>query len=113
MSGRDDDFAGLLVAGAIVGVGAALLGAAYVYQTNEERRHAFVQRLADLLESANLSVVAATFGRGPANRPFWNVTLHTPYDGVRVVRVDLAADTEPYGPETCEIVADRVAAVAA
>ena len=101
---KDDDFVWLLGAG-IVGVGLAM-----AYQNSEQRREAFLERLAKGLHAHGLAYASATFGRAAGNLPVWRVTLHPPDGGVRTQRVQLPAGTEPYADATCDEVIARVVA---
>lgn len=83
---------------------------AMTYQNNEQRRQAFLERLAAGLRAHELAYASATFGRAAGNQPVWRVTLHTPDGGVRTHRVLLADGTEPYADTTCDQVVARVAA---
>lgn len=83
------------------------------YQNNEQRREAFLERLAASLREHGLVYASATFGRAAGNQPVWRVTLHTRDGGVRTHRVLLAKGTEPYAETTCnQVVACVVADVA-
>lgn len=86
---------------------------AMAYQDNEQRREAFLERLAARLRAHGLAYVSATFGRAAGNQPVWRVTLRTPDGGVRTHRVLLAQGTEPYADTTCDQVVTRVATGAA
>lgn len=99
-----------------MGIGVATFGLGVLVmavQRSEERREKFLERLSADLEARGLAYVSATFGRAAGNLPVWRVTLHTPDDGVRTVRVVLPADAEPYADDTCTEVVSRVAAEAA
>ncbi|XXT22057.1 hypothetical protein WME94_10910 [Sorangium sp. So ce429] len=104
-----DDFAALLVAGGLLGLGVL----AMTYQDNEQRRQAFLGRLAAGLQAHGLAYASATFGRAAGNQPVWRVTLHTRDGGVRTHRVLLAEGTQPYAESTCDQVVARVVADAA
>lgn len=80
------------------------------YQNNEQRREAFLERLATGLKDRGLAYASATFGRAAGNQPVWRVTLRTPEGGVQTLRVLLAAGTEPYADKTCDEVVERVVA---
>jgi hypothetical protein len=103
-----DDFATLLVAGGLLGLGLV----AMAYQNNEQRREAFLERLAAALRDRGLAYASATFGRAAGNQPVWRVTLHTRDGGVQTHRVLLPEGTEPYAEATCDEVVARVAAEA-
>lgn len=103
---KDDDFAALLVAGGLLGLGVL----AVAYQNNEERRKAFLENLETELRAHGLAYASATFGRAAENRPVWRVTLHTRDGGVQTHRVLLPAGTEPYAVATCKQVVERVVA---
>jgi hypothetical protein len=107
----DEDFARLLAA-SILGAGVGGL-AATAYQSNEDRRAWFTQRLADELAKHGLQFLSAAFGRAAGNVPVWLVTLQDPFDGVRQVQVRLPRGTAPYEEATCAQVAEAVVAEAA
>ena len=99
------------MAGGLLGLGLGVL--AMTYQDNEQRREAFLERLAASLRTHGLAYASATFGRAAGNQPVWRVTLHTPDGGVRTTRVLLAEGTEPYAETTCDQVVARVVAAVA
>jgi hypothetical protein len=103
---RKDDELALLIGAGLLGAGVL----AMVYQNNEQRREAFLERLSTGLRALGLMYVSATFGRALGNLPVWRVTLHTRDGGVQTQRVELPAGTEPYADTTCQAVIARVAA---
>lgn len=108
MSKGNDDFAKLLAIG-LIGVGVGVFAAAAAQKANEDRRRTFLDDLRAKLKSSDLEMVGATFGRGPANAPFWDVTLWNGLE-VQTIHVPLPLGTEPFAGATCADVANMVAA---
>lgn len=96
----------MLLGAGLVGFG--LVG--MIYLNNEQRREAFLERLATGLRAHGLEYVSATFGRAVGNLPVWRVTLHTPDGGVQTQRIELPAGTEPYADATCQAIVAHVVA---
>lgn len=103
---QKDNFASLLVAGSLVGLGML----AMAYQDSERRRQAFGERLTAGLQARGWVVASATFGRAVGNQPVWRVTLRTRDGGVHTHRVLLPHGTDPYADATCDQVVEAVAA---
>lgn len=112
MSDEDESDFGALLAGGLVGFGAGLLAASAIQSSNEKRRAAFRNQLAHGLADRGVHLLSATFGRGPGNTPFWQMTLQDALGQLWSARVSLPPEISPYSDQARDRVMAELEAAA-